>query len=255
MNLINVGYKSVNCYALEIGGGYLLIDVGMPGTFGELVPVLQRKSVPLEKVHFLVVTHFHPDHCSIAQELKNAGVTLLLGDVQERLLAEANRAPTKFPGYLPISDLGNTVVGTDSRAAWKATTGIDGVLLHTPGHSDDSVTVVIDGVGAFVGDLRPPEAYIGQAAALAEKSWQKISTAGARKAFPAHGPAFDIEAQSHDPAVLRGAAAAMRSSFRLRKPRADPGRREAEGRERAQRASAECVNAGPPSPQASVPSF
>jgi len=194
MNLVNVGYKSVNCYALEIGGGYLLIDVGMPGTFGELVSILQRKSVPLEKIRFLLVTHFHPDHCGIAQELKNAGVTLLLGDVQERHLAKANRALAKFPGYLPISGIGNAVVATDNRAAWKVATGMDGVLLHTPGHSDDSVTVVIDGVGAFVGDLRPPGAYTGTSTALAEKSWQKISATGARKAFPAHGPAFDLEA-------------------------------------------------------------
>ena len=118
---------------------------------------------------------------------------MLLGDVQERHLAEANRALATFAGYLPISEIGNAVVATDSRAAWKAATGMDGVLLHTPGHSDDSVTVVIDGVGAFVGDLRPPVAYTGQAAASAEKSWQKISAAGARKAFPAHGPAFDLD--------------------------------------------------------------
>jgi glyoxylase-like metal-dependent hydrolase (beta-lactamase superfamily II) len=194
MNVINVGYKSVNCYALESGGEYLLIDVGMPGTFGELVSVLKRKCVPLEKIRFLVVTHFHPDHCGIAQELKDAGVRLLLGDVQERHLAEANRTLAKFPGYLPISDIGNAVVATDRREAWKVATGIDGVLLHTPGHSDDSVSVVIDGVGAFDGDLRPPEAYTGQAAALAEESWQKIRAAGARKAFPAHGPAFYLDA-------------------------------------------------------------
>jgi glyoxylase-like metal-dependent hydrolase (beta-lactamase superfamily II) len=184
----------VNCYALEVGAGYLLIDVGMPGTFGELISVLKRKSVPLEKIRFLVVTHFHPDHCGIAQELKNAGMTLLLGDVQERHLDEANRALAKFPGYLPISDIGNAVVATDHRAAWKATTGIDGVLLHTPGHSDDSVSVVIDGVGAFVGDLRPPEAYTGTSAALAEKSWAKIRAASARPVFPGHGPAFSLDA-------------------------------------------------------------
>jgi hypothetical protein len=53
---------------------------------------------------------------------------------------------------------------------------------------------VIDGVGAFVGDLRPPEAYIGLAAALAEESWQKIRADGARKAFPAHGAPFALEA-------------------------------------------------------------
>jgi glyoxylase-like metal-dependent hydrolase (beta-lactamase superfamily II) len=193
MNLVNVGYKSVNCYALESGGEYLLIDVAMPATFGELVSVLQRKCVPLEKIRFLVVTHFHPDHCGITQELKSAGVILLLGDAQERHLAEANRALAKFPGYLPISDIGNAVVATDSRAAWKVATGIDGVLLHTPGHSDDSVSVVIDGVGAFVGDLRPPEAYAGSTTALAETSWEKIRAAGARKAFPAHGPAFDLD--------------------------------------------------------------
>jgi len=194
MNLVNVGYKSVNCYALEVGGEYLLIDVGMPATFGELVSVLKRKSVPLERIRFLVVTHFHPDHCGIAQEVKSAGVTLLLGGVQECHLAEANRALAKFPGYLPISDIGNAIVATDSRAAWKAATGIDGVLLHTPGHSDDSVSVVIDGVGAFVGDLRPPVAYTGTSTALAEMSWQKIRAAGARKAFPAHGRAFDLDA-------------------------------------------------------------
>jgi glyoxylase-like metal-dependent hydrolase (beta-lactamase superfamily II) len=194
VNLVNVGYKSVNCYALETGGGYLLIDVGMPGTFGELVSVLKRKCVPLEKIRFLVVTHFHPDHCGIAQELKSAGVTLLLGGVQEHCLAEANRALAKSAGYLPISDVGNVIVAIDNRAACKAATGIDGVLLHTPGHSDDSVSVVVDGVGAFVGDLRPPVAYTGMSTALAEKSWQKISAAGARKAFPAHGPAFDLEA-------------------------------------------------------------
>jgi glyoxylase-like metal-dependent hydrolase (beta-lactamase superfamily II) len=191
---LNVGYKSVNCYALEVGGEYLLIDVGMPATFGELVSVLKRKSVPLAKIRFLVVTHFHPDHCGIGQEVKNAGVTLLLGDIQERHLAEANRALAKFPGYLPISDIGNAVVATDSREAWKVATGIDGVLLHTPGHSNDSVTVVIDGVGAFVGDLRPPVAYTGTSTALAEKSWQKIRAAGARKAFPAHGHAFYLDA-------------------------------------------------------------
>ncbi len=194
MNLVNVGYRSVNCYARESGGTYLLIDVGMPGSFGELVSVLERKSVPLEKIRILVVTHSHPDHCGVAQELKNAGVTLLLGEVQDRRLAEANRALAKFPGYLAISDAGNAVVATGDRAAWKAATGMDGVLLHTPGHSDDSVSVVIDEVGAFVGDLRPPEAYVKQAAARAAESWRKISAAGARKAFPAHGPAFALDA-------------------------------------------------------------
>ncbi|MEN6370081.1 MAG: MBL fold metallo-hydrolase [Thermotogota bacterium] len=192
MNVVNVGYRSVNCYALEVAGGYLLIDVGMPGSFGELASALRRKSVLLKKIRFLVVTHFHPDHCGVAQELKNAGVALLLGDVQAPRLAEANRWLARFPGFTPISDAGNVVVETGDPAAWKATTGVGGVLLHTPGHSDDSVTVVTGGGDVFVGDLRPPEAYTGPAAELAERSWQEIKAAGARRVFPAHGEAFDL---------------------------------------------------------------
>jgi glyoxylase-like metal-dependent hydrolase (beta-lactamase superfamily II) len=192
MNLINVGYKSVNCYAVEIDGGYLLIDVGMPGTYGELLSALRRKSVPVEKIRLLVVTHLHPDHCGVAQELKDVGATLVLGDVQEPHLAEANRWLAKFAGYRPISESGNSVIATGSRAAWKAATGLNGTLLHTPGHSDDSISVVIDEVGAFVGDLRPAESYAGEAAAEATGSWEEIRRCGARRAFPAHGSAFDL---------------------------------------------------------------
>jgi glyoxylase-like metal-dependent hydrolase (beta-lactamase superfamily II) len=194
MNVVDVGDRSVNCYALEVAGGYLLIDVGMPGSFGEFASVLRRKSVLLEKIRFLVVTHFHPDHCGVAQELKNAGVALLLGDVQAPRLAEANRWLARFPGFTPISDTGNVVVETGDPAAWKAMTGVGGVLLHTPGHSDDSVTVIVDGLGAFVGDLRLADAYTGREAELADRSWREIRAAGARSIFPAHGQAFDLAA-------------------------------------------------------------
>ncbi|MDD5264437.1 MAG: MBL fold metallo-hydrolase [Candidatus Bipolaricaulis sp.] len=192
MNVVNVGYRSVNCYAVETGAGYLLIDVGMPGTYGEFSVALRSKSVPLAEIRLLVVTHFHPDHCGIAQKVKEAGVVLLLGDVQAPRLAEANRWLAKFPGYAPISPDGNVIVPAGSRAAWKSATGVGGVLLHTPGHSDDSVSVVVDGLGAFVGDLRPPEAYAGEAARSAAESWEKIGAAGARTVYPAHGPVFGI---------------------------------------------------------------
>lgn len=193
MNLVHVGYKSVNCYALQSGDGYLLIDVGMPGSYGELVATLRRKSVPLERVRHLVVTHFHPDHCGVAQEVKAAGATLLLGDRQAEQLAEANRALARFAGYHPITNAGNLVVATGDAAAWKKATGMAGVLLYTPGHSDDSVTVVIDDVGAFVGDLRPADAYTGRAAAQAASSWQSIRAAGAREVFPGHGPPSHLD--------------------------------------------------------------
>jgi glyoxylase-like metal-dependent hydrolase (beta-lactamase superfamily II) len=64
----------------------------------------------------------------------------------------------------------------------------------TRGHSDDSVTVAVDGLGAFVGDLRPAHACAGPATVQAEMSWRKVRAAGVRRVFFADGAAFDLVA-------------------------------------------------------------
>ena len=46
MNILNVGYRSTNCYLLEPDRIGLLIDVGWPGTLPVLRNVLKKKGVP-----------------------------------------------------------------------------------------------------------------------------------------------------------------------------------------------------------------
>jgi glyoxylase-like metal-dependent hydrolase (beta-lactamase superfamily II) len=43
---------------------------------------LRRMDVPLDEICYGLATHYHIDHAGLAQELKQAGVPLLVLDVQ-----------------------------------------------------------------------------------------------------------------------------------------------------------------------------
>ena len=76
MNIVNVGYDSTNYYVLGASRGRLLVDVGWPGTLPKLHAMLKRKSIMMEDIGYLLITHYHPDHAGLAQEVKAKGIHL-----------------------------------------------------------------------------------------------------------------------------------------------------------------------------------
>lgn len=71
MNIVNVGYLSCNYYLVEQDRKRLLIDVGWPGTLPKLAASLRGKGMVLGDLNFLCITHYHPDHAGLVQELKD----------------------------------------------------------------------------------------------------------------------------------------------------------------------------------------
>ena len=68
--------------------------------------------------------------------------------------------------------------------------GIAGEIVHTPGHSDHCVSLLLDDGSVFTGDL-PPEAYaFDNPIALA--TWKRLREQGATRVYPAHGPIRSI---------------------------------------------------------------
>lgn len=82
LNIVNVGYDSTNCYVNGQGDTRLLIDVGWPGMLPKLTAHLKRKGIPLQAIRYLLVTHYHPDHAGLAQEVKTTGVKLIVLESQ-----------------------------------------------------------------------------------------------------------------------------------------------------------------------------
>jgi glyoxylase-like metal-dependent hydrolase (beta-lactamase superfamily II) len=81
--------------------------------------------------------------------------------------------------------------------------GLGAKILHTPGHTEDSISVLFPNGDCLVGDaiMNWPLNFLGsnpfpiliQDHIALKTSWDKLKTSGAKRLFPAHGKPIDIE--------------------------------------------------------------
>ena len=196
MNYINVGYDSTNNYAISLGKKYILIDVGMPGTMKKLMYSLKRNGINLGDISYLIVTHFDPDHCGLAQDLQLIGVELIISQCQKPFLEKSNKHLKSFPGFKEIIVKPENILKENDKKSFLRRFGSPGYFISTPGHSEDSISIVIEGLGVFIGDF--PAHIVAEDLEnlenkkILEKSWQVIKSTGEKRIFPAHSNSFEI---------------------------------------------------------------
>ena len=188
ITILNVGYRSTNFWVISAGTSRLLLDLGWPGSMGMMLANLKRMDVPLNEIRRALATHYHIDHAGLGQELKEAGVPLLVLDVQVAAIPLMKQWTKPQDNYLEITLDGNVTISSAESRAELERIGIPGQILHTPGHSEDSVSLLLDDGSAFTGDLTHP-AFIGlEDPEVVAASWQLLRDAGARQIYPGHGP-------------------------------------------------------------------
>ena len=192
--VVNVGYRSTNYYVVSAGRSRLLVDLGWPGMLGALTANLERKGIPPAEITHGFATHYHIDHAGLAQEMKQYGMTLVVTPEQVAAVPLMKQHTKPQDRYVDIRlDDGRTCVVAiaDSRALFKSL-GILGELIYTPGHSDDSVSLLLDDGSVFTGDLTPPGFATEENAEVVAKSWKALRHRGARTLYPGHGPVRGI---------------------------------------------------------------
>lgn len=174
---------------MSAGTSRLLVDLGWPGTMGLLRARLERMDVPLGEIRYGLATHYHLDHAGLAQELKAAGVPLLVLQPQVAAIPRMKTHIKPVDGYVEIALGDNVVIAFEESRAVLAAIGIEGEILPTPGHSPDSVSLLLDDGSAFTGDLPRPELATEADAEVVSASWRRLRERGARHVYPGHGPA------------------------------------------------------------------
>jgi endoribonuclease LACTB2 len=192
VTIVNVGYRSTNFWVLSAGRSRMLVDLGWPGMVGPLLTNLERKDIPLSEIAFGFATHYHVDHAGAAQDLKNAGMRLLVTREQVDAIDGMQQWVKPGDNYRPIAAHDNTVISCSESRAFLSTFGFDGELVHTPGHSDDSVSLVLDDGAAFIGDLTPEAMAPDDLAEVVAQSWDALRHHGAQTIYPGHGNARPI---------------------------------------------------------------
>ena len=208
-----------------------MIDTNMPGTYDRFLCKLGGLGIDLGDIKYLLLTHHHDDHVGFAADLlhdidarvivhEHAVSILRRGQVQNPFTKKSvdrgrflNRW-TRYSmmllsafvqrgwGYPPVevSDRDFVVQGDEPDLLQEI--GIDGVILHTPGHSQDSISVVLADGSAFVGDAamnfmrffgtqyRP---IYAEDYGKVYESWRKLMEHGASVIYTAHGAPFSAD--------------------------------------------------------------
>jgi ribonuclease/clavin/mitogillin len=173
---------------ISAGRSRVLVDLGWPGTMGTMRANLGRADIPLREIHYSLATHYHIDHAGLAQELKNAGVPLLMLDVQVPFVQLMKRHIKVQDHFTEISMEGNVVIPISESRARLHRLGLAGEILHTPGHSEDSVSLLLDDGRVFTGDLTHPAMVGLENPEVVRASWQLLKDRGATLVHAGHGP-------------------------------------------------------------------
>lgn len=187
----------------------ILIDTG-PGFMWR---VLRKRldKLNLRKIDLLILTHSHFDHTGNAARIaERYAATTLIHRNEARYLTKGESYPPV--GLNPwsrfvVKTFLNRPGGMDNYPPCRADItpddefslsdyGFNAYLMHTPGHTPGSVSVIIDNEvavvadamsGLFPGSILPPFASDTK---LMVKSWGKLLETGCRLFIPAHGSAI-----------------------------------------------------------------
>jgi glyoxylase-like metal-dependent hydrolase (beta-lactamase superfamily II) len=190
MKIVNVGYRSVNCYLIVTEKAKLLNDVGWPGGIAELKSSMAREGYSVKDVTHVLVTHYHMDHGAIAQEMKTKGAKLIVMENQKTHLNDQKRFIKPPHVYHEITTDDNLDLSFKDSRAFLKTLFIDGEIIPTPGHGPDHVTLVLDKGIAFTGDLPPENASPPDSNEF--RDWQRLRALGVKRFYPAHG-SYDLQ--------------------------------------------------------------
>jgi len=206
-SIIRVLSGRSNAYLIPDGNKYILIDTGEKSAFGRLKNSLEILNITVEEISTLILTHTHFDHCQSAGKIqeKSGCRVIVSGFAADYIQKGYTRLPK---GTIPVSKLisrfGNLIgengFGYDPfrpDILIKYDFDLDGKdsikIIESAGHSDDSVSILIENEIAIVGDLMfgilpnsifPP--YADNISKMLE-SWGKLLDTDCTIFLPGHG--------------------------------------------------------------------
>jgi len=214
--IIPLKLKITNCYLIRGSEGFVMVDAGPPRSLGLFLKAMKNLSLDPRDIKMIFITHGHWDHWGSLKEIRDISGAQTAINYREKSWLEDKRV--RVPGgkglwgkflflflqfMKPMISSGmNTLsadMALDDEGLSLESLGIRGRLVHTPGHSSGSMSLLLDSGDAFVGDLAmsgfpritgPGPFVLGMDINEMKRSWQILLDAGAVKIYPSHGKPF-----------------------------------------------------------------
>jgi endoribonuclease LACTB2 len=192
INIITINYKSTNYYLIDTGSGLLAFDAGWPDTYINYKDCLKLQGYRISDIKWLIVSHFHIDHAGLAGMFVDKGIEFFVFKNQLYGIEEMESliARKKMP-YQILNMERVLIMEIDESRNLLESKGINGEVIQTNGHGEQSISLLLDSGEAFIGDL-PPESMIANDDHLSKSNWELLKIKGARIIKPAHASEYLI---------------------------------------------------------------
>jgi hydroxyacylglutathione hydrolase len=155
--------------------GTILVDTGFNVSKEKYIRLFRELEIDSKEIDLIIISHGHADHFAHAHELKEmTGAPILCHKNAVHALQTAQNAV-----IIPRNALGERVlkmIKTNLPMASKSVQpdlvmdstfdlnqyGVSGKAIYTPGHTDCSISVILDSGEAIVGDILVPSPFTGE---------------------------------------------------------------------------------------------
>jgi glyoxylase-like metal-dependent hydrolase (beta-lactamase superfamily II) len=208
MNITHLRLSFSNAY-LVTGRKTILVDTGMPGEEHAILRAAVKAGIHPSNITLIVHTHAHVDHAGSSAALAGThGIPTAVHRADESMLRAGRMNPLvalrlearlikplvekPFPAVTPDLFLDEAFNLTDF--------GVEGTILHTPGHTAGSISVLLPRGAAIVGDVmmggyiggnlsgaRPNYHYFADNLPAVDRSIRALLDAGVQTFYVGHG--------------------------------------------------------------------
>ena len=219
MEIRNVGNRIMNTWIYPVEDGWAMIDTGYENSYASVVKKLRGLLIQPEEIRHIFLTHAHDDHAGFLEEWMTkhpstqvtahekaidglrrgqnsfeGGCSTLLAFLFCQLMALLGNGEHRYP-RLSEEHLSKIITLNEANLK-KMESELNGKILFTPGHTVDSISLLVDG-NLFCGDAAMngiPSSHkitiwVEDKVAF-EKSWDEMQASRAKKIYPAHGSPF-----------------------------------------------------------------
>lgn len=198
-----------NSFLISSGNKYILIDTSTRNSWNKLSKRLDDFNFKKDSLVALILTHVHYDHADNSAIIKDKYKTkIIVHESEAGFLSKGLNSLTK--GAIPITNFFYNLISGEkliTKIRFKPSDyditvnekydlkkfGFNAYIIHTPGHSIGSISIIINNEIAIVGDAMfgifknsvfPPWALDAK---LMIESWKKLLDTGCNIFLPAHG--------------------------------------------------------------------
>lgn len=165
----------INCFLIKGPKKHILVDTGLPDSAPKILDQLKQQNIDPKDIGLIIVTHAHIDHFGSAAQLCRVLQAPILGhrlDTPQYLKGQASTStmkPNKPQWWLfkqliksqAADPFEPNIILEDSADYSLKPWGINGKVIHTPGHTPGSLSIVLENGEIIIMDMMASGILLG----------------------------------------------------------------------------------------------